>query len=164
MLQVPRWLHLQGILVRLSKPVSYWSNDNKFLRAWGQYFREIWWNNRYMRSKTSSSVCPSFWLVNINWYLHMNSDTKKKKKVDPKLACHWTIADGFRDCISDNAFHLSTPTAYLPLKHDSLILLGLQTETGMLLVPNSCTVAHRFCIHRQISIYRDYLSSNLCPS
>lgn len=50
------------------------------------------------------------------------------KKDITKLKCCHTLANGFLDCISANAFGLSTRTVYQPCKHGQSIILVLQMD------------------------------------
>lgn len=71
---------------------------------------------------TSSSMYWSFQLISINTYLHMNTDTLKKKAYI-KLNCCQKTPNAFWNCLLANTFCLSTWTVYWLLKHIPSVLL-----------------------------------------
>lgn len=135
------------IRVSISELVSYLSDDDKPLEATAM-LREIWWSQQISGPKLSS-MHLSFWLISVKRYLHINADTVFKKAAIKINYCQ-IIANGLGDCMSANAFHLSTRTVYKALKRSWSVLFGLQTSA----IPKSCPITYRLCTHMQISVFR----------
>lgn len=119
---------------------------------WWWYSLWEWWLhwNKQISGHRHPLPCSN-WFLQFRYFMYRNANKK--------LNHQQMIGNGIRDCISSNAlevFPLCSPhgqfTCMQPNPADTWLVYttqttnGLQMETRTLLVPKSCSVAHRCCI------------------